>query len=358
MRHHAPYMEWAKSRPAARFDLAISNVLGASIEDLPGAADALALTGRNDNGYAPLLEAIAGRYGVSPAQVTTAQGCSGANFLVYAALLAPGDDVLIEEPGYDPLLGAPRLVGANVVRFKRDLADGFALDPDRVRAAMTPRTRLIVITSPHNPTGAVADRPTLEAIGDTAANHGAYVVVDEVYLDTVDANPSPAAAFGDRFISTSSLTKSYGLAGLRCGWILSSEDVAAKLRRARDVVDGTGSIVAERLGVLAFQHLDALHARAKRILDTNRPVALEVLRRRPELELVEPQGGTVAFPRLKEVDDTSHFAEQLLRERDTAIVPGRFFQAPQHFRLGFSGPEETLREGLARLEAALDARAW
>ena len=91
MRHHAPYMEWAKTRPAVRFDLAISNVLGASIEDLPGAADALALSGRNDNGYAPLLEAIAARYGVAPGQVTTAQGCSGANFLVYAALLEPGE---------------------------------------------------------------------------------------------------------------------------------------------------------------------------------------------------------------------------------------------------------------------------
>jgi aspartate/methionine/tyrosine aminotransferase len=351
-------MEWAKTRPAARFDLAISNVLAASIGDLPGAADALGLTGRNDNGYAPLLEAIAARYGVSPAQVTTAQGCSGANFLVYAALLEPGDDVLIEEPGYDPLLGAPRLVGANVVRFRREFADGFAIDPSRIGAAMTPRTRLIVITTPHNPTGAVADPAAIREVGAIAASQGAHVLVDEVYLDTVGASPVAAATYGEPFISTSSLTKSYGLAGLRCGWILSSEAIAARLRRARDVVDGTGSIVAERLGVLAFQHLDALHARARRILDTNRPLALEVLRRRSELELVEPAGGTVVFPRLKEVDDTSGFAERLLQEHDTAIVPGRFFQAPQHFRLGFSGHTEALRQGLTRLESALDAGAW
>lgn len=358
MRHHAPYMEWAKTRPAARYDLAISNLLAASIEDLPGAAEALALTGRNDNGYAPLLEAIAGRYGVPPAQVTTAQGCSGANFLIYAALLEPGDDVLIEEPGYDPLLGAARLVGANVTRFRRELSDGFALDPGRIRAAMTPRTRLIVVTSPHNPTGAVADRSTIEAIGAIAAEYDAYLVVDEVYLDTVGPDQRPAATLGERFITTSSLTKSYGLAGLRCGWILSSEDVAAKVRRARDVVDGTGAIVTERLGVLAFEHLDVLHARAKRILETNRPIVLEALRRRPELELVEPQGGTVVFPRLKDVDDTSRFAERLLEEQDTAIVPGRFFQAPQHFRVGFSGPTEALRNGLSALEKALNARAW
>jgi len=107
MRFHAPYMEWAKARPRARFDLAISNVLACSITDLPGAADALALTGDNDNGYGPLLNAIASRYAVGPAQVTTAQGAAGANFLVFAALLSPGDDVLVERPGYDPLMGAP-----------------------------------------------------------------------------------------------------------------------------------------------------------------------------------------------------------------------------------------------------------
>ena len=351
-------MEWAKTRPAARYDLAISNLLAASIEDLPGAAEALALSGRNDNGYAPLLEAIAARYGVAPAEVTTAQGCSGANFLVYAALLAPGDDVLIEEPGYDPLLGAARLVGANVVRFTREFADGFAVDPDRVRAAWTPRTRLIVLTSPHNPSGAVADPAALREIGSIAAERNAHVLVDEVYLDATDPTQPAAATYGERFITTSSLTKSYGLAGLRCGWILSSEALAAQLRRARDVVDGTGSIVAERLASLAFEHLDALRARAQRILAENRPIALDVLRRRPELEFVEPRGGTIVFPRLKGVDDTSRFASRLLTEFDTAIVPGHFFQCPSHVRIGISGPTDALRNGLSAIEEALDARAW
>ena len=358
MHHQAPYMEWAKTRPSAAYDLAISNLRAASIDDLPGAADALALSGPNDNGYGPLLEAVAARYGVGRGQVTTAQGTSGANFLVYAALLEPGDDVLIEEPGYDPLLGAARLVGGHVVRFRREFADEFALDPDRIRAAMTPRTRLIVVTSPHNPSGAMADPDTLHAIGGIAAEHGAHVLVDEVYLDATDASQPAAATYGDRFISTSSLTKSYGLAGLRCGWILSSVEVAARIRRARDVVDGTGSIVAERLSVVAFEHLDVLIARARRILAENRPIALDVIRRRPELECVEPRGGTIVFPRLREVDDTSCFADRLLAERQTAIVPGRFFQAPQHFRLGFSGRTDALRAGLTALEAALDARAW
>lgn len=357
-RSYAPYMEWATSRPAARFDLAISNMLGCSLDDLPGARDALSLGGRNDNGYPPLLEAIAVRYGVRPDQVTTAQGASGANFLVCAALLGAGDDVLVERPGFDPLLGAPRLLGANTIRFERSFAAGFALEPSRIRAALTPRTKLIVVTSPHNPSGVIAEARALDEIGALAAAQGAHVLVDEVYLDVANARISPAACRSEVFISTSSLTKSYGLAALRCGWILASAGLAERLRRTRGLVDGSGSIVAERLSVLAFRHLERLIARARRILAENFPKVVAFMDSRPELEWVEPHGGTVCFPRVRGVPDTSTLAARLLAERDTAVVPGRFFEAPGHFRLGFSGRPDTLERGLRHIGAALDARSW
>lgn len=358
MRFHAPYLEWAKIRLSPRFDLAGSNVLTCSVEDLQGARDAIELSGRNDNGYAPLLEAIARRYEVRPSQVTTAQGTSGANFLVCSALLGAGDDVLVETPGYDPLLGAPRMLGANVVRFARTFEDGWALDPARVGAAMTPRTRLIIITSPHNPTGTLADVEALRAVGRLAERAGARVLVDEVYLDAAGSDASVAATLGDVFITTSSLTKSYGLAGLRCGWILSSDDVAARLRRARDVVDGSGPIVTERLSVLAFEQLDRLIARTRALLDRNTALVRAMLRARPDLEFVHPAGGTVVFPRIRGVDNADRFAERLMRDRETAVVPGRFFDAPAHFRIGFGGPTAALEGGLAQIASALDGREW
>ncbi len=364
LRVRALYLEWAKTRPAAKFDLAGSNVLACSISDLPGAADALALQGTNDDGYAPLIEAIAQRYKVKPEQVTTAQGASGANFLVCAALLEPGDEVLVETPGYDPLFAAPRLLGAHVNHFERDFADGFALDPDRIRRAMTPRTRLIVLTSPHNPSGVIASREALEEIGWMAHANDAHVLLDEVYLDASVASArgrtkpdGTCAVMGSSFICTNSLTKSYGLSGLRCGWIISSRDVARRICRARDVVDGTGSIVAERLAVLAFEHLDRLLKRSTEILETNGAIIRGFLRSRTELDWIAA-GGTIVFPRLRGVADSSAFAERLLFERDTAIVPGRFFQAPEHFRMGFGGQTETLRAGLDAIATALDAKAW
>jgi aspartate/methionine/tyrosine aminotransferase len=358
MRYHAPYMEWAKSRPSPRFDLAGSNVLACTIDDLEGAREAVELSGRNDSGYGPLLERIAARYATPPGQVTTAQGTSGANFLVCAALLEPGDDVLVERPGYDPLMGAVRLLGARAVRFDRTFEDRYALDPERVRRAMTPRTRLIIITSPHNPTGVIADPAALDDIGRMAEARGAHVLSDEVYLDAADASVSPAASRGDVFISTSSLTKSYGLAALRCGWILSSAAVAQRLQRARDVVDGTGPIVTERLATLAFDQIDRLAARARQLLDANIPMVHAFFERRQDVEWVPPHGGTVAFPRLRHVSDSGLFVRRLLRERDTALVPGHFFEAPAHFRVGFSGPTDRLAGGLEAIEAALDARAW
>ena len=356
-----PYLEWAKKRPAPRFDLAGSNILPCSIDALPGARDAVGLDGNNEDGYPPLIDAIAGHYGVSPAQVTTAQGASGANFLACAALLEPGDEVLVETPGYDPLFATPRLLNARVNLFTRGFDDSFAIDPERVRSAMTRRTRLIVFTSPHNPSGVAIDSAALEEVGRIAQSSRAHVLVDEVYLDA-SALSRPAgvsrgltlATRGNVFVCTNSLTKSYGLSGLRCGWILSSPEVAERIRRTRDVVDGSGSIVTERLATLAFAHLARLQARTATLLNTNAVLVREFLAsRRADLDWIS-SSGTVVFPRLRGVEDTSAFAEHLLDRYETAVVPGRFFQAPQHVRIGFGCATDSLSGGLAALGAALD----
>jgi aspartate/methionine/tyrosine aminotransferase len=346
-------MEWAKTRPAPDFDLAGSNILACTLDDLPGARDAVSLAGANDTGYAPLIEAIAARYGTSADCVMTASGTSEANFFVFAALLEPGDDVLVERPGYDPLLGAARLFSARTVRFDRSFDEGYRLDPDRVRHALTPRTKLIVVTTPHNPTGVPVDGAALDEVGRIAERAGAHVLVDEVYRDVTTDTGRPAAARGDVFITTNSLTKSYGLSSLRAGWIIASAEVAYRLRRARDVVDGTGSIVAERLATLAFQHLDRLRDRARTILERNKALADGFLQSRGDLEWV-PSAGTIVFPRIKNVEDAGAFVERLMRERRTAIGPGRFFEAPAHFRLGYGGDTGKVRAGLDRLAAALD----
>ena len=134
MSGRAPYMEWAKTRPRPEVDLAGSNLLACTLDELPGAREAVDIEGEAPEGYPPLVEAIARHHGVDPSRVATAGGCSGATFLACAAILSPGDDVLVESPGYDPIAGAVSLLGARVRSFPRRFEDGYALDPDAVLA--------------------------------------------------------------------------------------------------------------------------------------------------------------------------------------------------------------------------------
>jgi aspartate/methionine/tyrosine aminotransferase len=352
----APYMTWAKHHPHARYDLCGSNLLHCSLDDLPGSREALELAVRNDDGYPPLVQAIAERYGVAPERVTTASGAAGATFLVLGALVRPGDTILAEWPGYDPQTGAARFLGANVRMFDRAWSDGFQVDPDRVARELTSTTRVIMLTNLHNPSGVYADPSALAAVGEMAEAVGAKVLVDEVYLEAVQgADTTPAATRGDVFVTVNSLTKSFGLAGLRLGWVIADPGTVEAVRRVRDVVDGTGAAPSERLGLLAFEHIDGLLERARAILEPHWALLERFVESRPELEWVPPTvGSCVAFPRLAGVGDAGPFVDMARDEFGVGLVPGRFFGAAAHFRIAIGGERRTLEDGIEALGRALD----
>ncbi len=352
----APYLTWAKHHVRARWDLTASGLAPCPIDEIPDAREAMRIQVRSDDGYPPLVDAIAERYGVPTDRVATAGGAAGANFLALAAIVRPGDEVLVESPGYDPLGGAARLLGAEVRAFERVFEDGWALDPDRVAHAITASTRAIVVTNPHNPSGVHTDAATLDAVAEVAASVGARVIVDEVYLEALTGvDTTPAAVRSERIVSTTSLTKCYGLAGLRLGWILADADVAERARRARDVVDGNGPSPSETLAVPALRHADRLLARARSILEPNGRLLRAFVDARAELAWVPPAGGAVSFPLLQGVDDTSAFVQLAQDEFEVGLVAGRFFGAPRHFRIAIGGEHAAVRGGLEALGRALDA---
>jgi aspartate/methionine/tyrosine aminotransferase len=351
------YIEWAKQHARARFNLATSGVADCRLANLPARLDDLELNGPDAYGYAPLVKRLAARYRVPAECVVTATGTSMANHLAMAAVLVPGDEALIEEPAYEPLVAVARYLGATVRRFPRRPERGFALEPEEVERAIGPRTRLIVLTNLHNPTGALAERATLRAVGGTARRAGARVLVDEVYLEAMfDERPASAFHLGPEFIATASLTKAYGLGGLRCGWALAEPDLARRMWRLNDLFGVIPAHPAERLSVVAFDRLDAIAARARALLARNRARLHRFLDSRPDLEAARPRFGTIVFPQLLTGDVESLCAR--LRERyETSVVPGRFFEQPDHFRVGIGGPEEILAAGLERLGRALDDAA-
>jgi aspartate/methionine/tyrosine aminotransferase len=277
-----------------------------------------------------------------------------ANHLAMAAVLKPGDEVLIERPAYEPLLAVASYLGAEVKRFDRRFDNNFALDAEEVIRNISPRTRLVIITNLHNPSGALADRDAIERIGERARGVGALVLVDEVYLEALyDKAPRSAFHLGEHFITTSSLTKAYGLSGLRCGWVMAAPALAERMWKLNDLFGVIPAHTAERLSVVALANLEQIGEWAKQLLETNRALMGEFLDSRDELDVYRPQYGTVLFPRLSRgsVDELC----TLLREGyETSVVPGRYFEMPDHFRVGIGCPTETLTEGLKRLGAALD----
>jgi hypothetical protein len=247
------------------------------------------------------------------------------------------------------------MAGATVRQFERRLEDNFDLDPDAVEAAMTPRTRVVSITNPHNPSGVLASPARLAALARLAERRGVRVHVDEVYLDAAnEPGVRSAVHLSPLFVSTNSLTKSYGLASLRCGWALAAAETAARVRRVRDAVDVWSPMPADRLSILAFRHLPVLAERARRIVEANRAAVLKFLASRPDLASAPPKA-TIAFPRLEAAATADAFADRLFAETGTAVAPGRFFGAPRHFRIAFGGDPATVADGLAAISRTLDA---
>lgn len=354
MRHkHSDYMHWAKTRSQARFNLATSGVAPFPLRELPVDVTQLEINGADSYGYPPLQQAIAAHHGVDPDCVVESAGTSMANHLAMAAILEPSDDVLIEHPAYGPILDVAHYLEANVTRFQRTEENSWAIDPFEIRRCITPKTRLIVITNLHNPTSALTPEPVLREIGDIARTVGALVLVDEVYLEAVyEKTPRTSFHLGPQFVVTSSLTKIYGVSGLRCGWILAQPDLAWKMRRLNDLYSATPVHPGELLSVIACQHLDLLRERARRILETDRKLLRDFLKQQSNLSAVSTDWGTTSFPRLVS-GDTDNFLERLRSDFHTSVVPGRFFEMPDHFRIGMGVNTGIFAEGLSRIARAL-----
>jgi aspartate/methionine/tyrosine aminotransferase len=349
------YMEWAKLNSAAPYNLASSGVLDYPLAELGIRAPELANGGTSPYGYPPLIERLAAKTKVPEECLVSTIGTSMANYLALSTLVERGDEVLVEKPTYDPLLAILHHLGARVLRFERRFEKGFRIGLGELERRITPTTRLIVTCNLHNPSSALTGEESMVRIGEMAAAVGARVLVDEVYLEALFDEPWRSAFhLGPNFVVTSSLTKAYGLSGIRCGWILAEPAVTRRMWQLVDITYGIAAHPAEQMAVAALDELDRLRARARGLLAINRELVNEFLAGRQDLQCEPSRHGTTVFPRLG-AGRVTDFVELLRTSFETSVVPGEFFEAPQHFRLGFCGTTEALRGGLERLGDALDA---
>jgi hypothetical protein len=348
------YMEWAKLESKAGINLSRSGVAGLELKDLDMDLTGLEINGDHSYGYPPLLEAIAARYGAQEDQVVPAVGTSLAVFIACAAVLEKGDGVAIEKPAYEPLRSVPRAIGAEITRFERPYEVGYKVDRDRFGSALAANPKLVILTNLHNPSGAYLARPQIQALAFEAQRKGAFVFVDEVYLEYM-AGSEAGSSFGlaENIIVASSLTKVFGLAGFRCGWLLAPAPLARKMRRVMDHLTVEHVYIAEQLAARAFPLLDAIKERNRPLFENNRRTVRNFIRETDELEWQEPAGGVIGFPRVKGPFDGDALARILREQYDTSVVPGRFFEDSRHFRLGFGVPPQTLAQGLENIKKAL-----
>ena len=347
------YMNWAKTSSTAKFNLATSGVNNLPLRELRVSLDDLEIT-NGGYGYQPLMQALANRYRVETKNVVTAAGTTFANHLAVAALIKPGDEVLVEQPAYEPLLAVIRYLGANVKRFSRKFENGFQVVAGELESIVTRNTRLIVITNLHNPSGVLIDTQIMKQIGEIARRAGTRVLVDEVYMETLfEESPPTSFHLGNEFVVTSSLTKAFGLSGLRCGWIFAEPELARRMWLLNDLFASTPVHAGERLSVVAIEQLEEIGQRAKQLLDRNRQILNEFLDTREDLEVVRPEFGTVMFPRVRS-GDSERLCRVLSEKYETSVVPGRFFEMPAHFRIGITAETDVVEAGLERLGKALD----
>jgi aspartate/methionine/tyrosine aminotransferase len=295
----------------------------------------------------------------SPDDVLITAGAAEANYLIFRQLLSPGDEVVTDSPGWPQAGVMAKAIGAALVQVPRREADGWALDPQVVAAAITARTKLVFLTNPNNPTGRLIPEADLRAIAAACDRHGTWLLVDEVYAGLEWAGPRPpsAAAIYGRGITTGSVSKALGLQGLRTGWLITPDrsllmDAIILRENSSEIMNILGEHIAEialRPERLAPALQEARGAAMLALDHLDRFIAAE-----PQLSWTRPEAGLIGLARLARTDGDTLARQLLAPPWRTFVLPGSAYGQPAHIRLGVGGgPAARMEEGLQRLSGCL-----
>jgi len=346
-----------------KYNLAESSVSDRLWDDLGVDLSGLVLCYGDHLGDPWLREIIAAEHdGVSVDDVLVTPGAAAALFIVNTALCGPGDHIIVAHPNYATNIETPRAIGAEVEFLPLRFEARWRVDVERLASMVGPRTRLVSLTSPHNPTGAVIPEDDLRRVVDLVAERGCYLLLDETYRDLAFERPPPlAASLHPRVISVSSLSKTYGLPGIRLGWLVNRDPALKEVfLAAKEQMFICGSVVDEAIGAHVLARKAEWLAEIKPQIEARLAMIRAWLERTPALEWVEPQGGVVGFPRIKPgLDvDVEAFYRLLVERYGTFVGPGHWFEMERRYmRIGFGWPSgDELAAGLQCVTRALKER--
>ena len=308
----------------------------------------------------PRLRAlVATQSGLAEHQVLATAGGALALFLVATALGGPGTRTLVTAPNYVSNIETPAALGGAVDVVDLNYPDGWAVDPERIRRALTPDTRLVSITTPHNPTGTEIPRGLLdELIAVVEAKPSTFLLVDQTYAELSGPESLPdVASLSPRAISVSGVSKTYGIPGVRQGWLTCTDsDLMTDLLAVKEQVVLTGSVLDEAIAAEVLSRREQLLPDIRQAVARRGAIVREWMVDHPALEWVQPTGGVTGFPRIRaEVGADSDWHRSLLAGHGVFVGPGHWFGQPwRHFRLGWGWPsDDELRAGLAGIDAVL-----
>ena len=349
------YMEWVKARKHVKYDLCRSGMADVQLKELGIDPKDLEIGGENFYGLPLLIQAIAQRYGVNEENVMPALGTSHALFLVCCALLggAEGDRVLIEKPAYEPLIAVPKAFGAQIGRWERRFSTRYSCALEEFERALSKGTKFVLLSNLHNPSGVSLSPETLKTMAEMASEKGIHLVVDEIYLEFLEEETSTSFHLGDNVIAISSLTKVFGLGGLRCGWILAPSHLVKRMKTIHDYTIVEGVFIGEWISAWAFGRLDSIRRKHQEHIRHHLGKIKDFIQKEQRLDWVEPEGGAVCFPRILTGTNGDGFAGRLLNDFDIAVVPGSFFEDDRHFRLSCAVETDVLSYALEKMSEVL-----
>ena len=337
------------------YNLSESSVTDARMQDLDLSLEDVVLQYGDHFGKPELRKLITDGQGVGSDDILLTVGAAGALFIIATSLLKAGDRVVVAFPNYSTNIETPRAIGCEVDFLPLAFENKFQVDVDQLAEKITPQTKLVSLTNPHNPTGSVMSADTLRSIVKLVEASGAYLLIDETYREmNFGELPPLAASLSPRVISVSSLSKTYGLPGIRLGWLIAQDKALMEtFLAAKEQIYITNSVIDEEIAYRYLLHRDAYWAAIKQHIRTNFEVIKSWIANQSEMEWIEPQGGVVCFPRIKQsVDlDLDKFYDVLTSKYKTYVGPGHWFEFDRRYmRIGYGWPaRDALQQGLENI---------
>ena len=344
------------------YNLSESGVHPATVRDLvpdPDQIDRLLSTEfvySQANGIPELRERIVALYpGATPANVLVTVGCIEANLISLQTLLEPGDEMAVMAPNYLQVWGAAKNLGMSVRTFDLSADDGWALDVESLNKAVTDRTKLIAVCNPNNPTGHIMSSAEMDAVVAAADRVGAWLLADEVYSGAERLTDEQTPSFWgryDKLFANNSLSKAYGLPGLRVGWIVGPPDEVDEAWARHEYTTISVATLSNQLAAIALSPdvRKKLLQRTREYIRTGYPIFEEWMRAHGDLfSIVPPDAAAIAFPRYRLGVNSTQFVERLIKEKGALVAPGDYFNVDKHLRISFGLPVDYLRAGLERI---------